>query len=120
MPMPWSLTLIATEPFCRNVDTSISFFSGEYFIALVRRLTEASINLLTNAMKYSPEKKEIEVSTFRQNGSVAIRVKDHGIGIASAELEHIFEPFYRTHGGKETGAGGTGLGLALVKHIVEA
>ena len=83
-------------------------------------MTEASINLLTNAMKYSPEKKEIEVSTFRQNGSVAIRVKDHGIGIASAELEHIFEPFYRTHGGKETGAGGTGLGLALVKHIVEA
>jgi signal transduction histidine kinase len=83
-------------------------------------VTEASINLLSNAMKYSPERKEIEVSTFRQNGSVAIRVRDHGIGIAAAELDHIFEPFYRTHGGKESGAGGAGLGLALVKHIVEA
>ena len=83
-------------------------------------LTEALINLLGNAMKYSPERREITVSTFLENGSVGIRVKDHGIGIAPGEIGHIFEAFYRTPGGKESGAGGAGLGLALVKHIVEA
>lgn len=83
-------------------------------------LTDALINLLTNAMKYSADRKEITVSTFRQDGSVAIQVKDHGIGIAPDEIGHIFEPFYRTPGGKESGAGGAGLGLSLVKHIVDA
>ncbi len=83
-------------------------------------LTEAVINLLSNAMKYSGENREIVVSTFRKDGGVGVRVKDHGIGIAVEEIGHIFEPFYRAAGGKSSGAGGTGLGLALVKHIVEA
>src|ERR1041384_2976424 len=83
-------------------------------------LTEALINVLSNAMKYSGERKEIVVSTFRKDGLAGVQVKDHGIGIAAGELGHIFEPFYRAGGGKMSGAGGTGLGLALVKHIVEA
>ncbi len=83
-------------------------------------LTEAIINLLSNAMKYSGEMKEITVSTFRQDGWAGVRIADHGIGITAVDLEHIFEPFFRAKEGKTHGAGGVGLGLSLVKHIVDA
>ena len=83
-------------------------------------VTEALINLIGNAIKYSPGRRELEVSTFRHDGSVAVRVRDHGAGIPPDEFSNIFEPFYQTEGAREIGAGGAGLGLALVKHIVEA
>lgn len=87
-------------------------------------LSRAIQNLLLNAMKYSGDNRWIGLSaesvmTDRGN-EVRIKVSDQGIGIASSELPHIFEPFYR---GKEVVASqihGNGLGLSLVKHIVEA
>lgn len=87
-------------------------------------LSRAIQNLLNNAMKYSGESHWIglyveTVKTDRGN-EVQIKVSDRGLGIPSSELPHIFEPFYR---GKEVVASqihGNGLGLSLVKHIVEA
>jgi signal transduction histidine kinase len=81
---------------------------------------EALINLISNSIKYSYEIKEITVSTFRKNGSVAIEVKDRGIGISDEDIEHILKPFYRAKERKTLGAGGAGLGLAIVKHIMDA
>lgn len=80
---------------------------------------EAVANLLSNAIKYSPEIKEITVSTFKSNGFAAVRVEDRGAGVPAADLPHIFEPFYRGKNQKTQEAGGTGLGLALVRHMVE-
>jgi signal transduction histidine kinase len=79
------------------------------------------LNLLNNAVKYSGDDKHVEVSVERQNGNLAVAVTDHGIGIASAEQQKIFDKFYRVGGSNDVhNVKGSGLGLSLVKHIVEA
>ncbi len=82
-------------------------------------LEEALINLITNAVKYSPELKEVSVIVTNKRNSVYVEVADRGAGISADDLPHIFDPFYRAH---QDGAKvhGSGLGLSLVKHIVEA
>lgn len=81
---------------------------------------EAVINLLSNAMKYSDKNRRIEIRLSRNQANLAIAVKDHGIGISDAELPSIFERFYRAREGSAKYTAGAGLGLALVKHIMEA
>jgi signal transduction histidine kinase len=81
-------------------------------------LSQAVVNLLDNAVKYSGDSREIAVRLAARNGSVTFEVEDHGIGIESAEREKIFERFYRVTNGN--GKGGYGLGLFLVRHIMEA
>lgn len=83
-------------------------------------LEQAILNLLTNAMKYSGDARQIELSLFRQDGEAVIRVTDHGVGIAPEERPRIFEKFYRTPTPENQLIPGTGLGLALVAHIVKA
>jgi signal transduction histidine kinase len=84
-------------------------------------ISQAVLNLLNNAVKYSGDDKHVEVSVERQNGNLAVAVTDHGIGIASAEQQKIFDKFYRVGGSNDVhNVKGSGLGLSLVKHIVEA
>lgn len=83
-------------------------------------LAEAFINLLSNALKYSHEPRKITVTVFKRNACAAIRVADNGIGVAPGDVGHLFDPFYRTEAGKQLGGGGAGLGLSIVKHIVDA
>jgi signal transduction histidine kinase len=81
---------------------------------------EALINLITNAIKYSHDEKEITISVSGRNGFVGLSVEDKGIGISKEDIEQIFKPFYRTQEGKIHGSGGAGLGLAIVKHVMDA
>jgi signal transduction histidine kinase len=81
---------------------------------------QAFINLLDNAVKYSGSAREIVVQVAQQNGWVSFSVRDGGIGIAKEEQEKIFEKFYRVSTGLVHDVKGSGLGLSLVKHIVEA
>jgi len=83
-------------------------------------LVEAVLNLLSNALKYSDQERTIEVGTARRDRFAAVWVRDHGIGIAPEDQEHLFEAFFRAKEGKSRGTGGAGLGLAIVKHIVDA
>jgi signal transduction histidine kinase len=83
-------------------------------------LVEALINLLTNAIKYSPEDKHITLTARRAGAGVAIAVADRGIGIAKGEHARIFETFYRVDCRRTTEVDGSGIGLSLVKHIVDA
>jgi two-component system phosphate regulon sensor histidine kinase PhoR len=83
-------------------------------------LQEAIVNLLTNAMKYSPDRREIDLSLHREDNHVVIRVRDYGIGISPEHQTRIFERFYRAPlpgGGEVPGAG---LGLTIVDQIVKA
>ncbi|MDR0316096.1 MAG: PAS domain-containing protein [Treponema sp.] len=80
-------------------------------------ITQALINLLDNAIKYSPEKSRVWASAFRENGETTLEVKDEGIGISAEHLERIFERFYRIDRVHSREAGGTGLGLSIVRHI---
>jgi len=83
-------------------------------------IAQAFINLLDNAVKYSGEAKDINVILGQQNGFVTIAVRDHGIGIASEEREKVFEKFYRVGNVLVHDVKGSGLGLSIVKHVVEA
>jgi signal transduction histidine kinase len=81
---------------------------------------QALANLVDNAMKYSDERRRLGVTARRVGGEVSIEVADEGIGIAPREHERIFEKFYRIGRSETQGRRGSGVGLALVKHIVEA
>jgi len=82
-------------------------------------LMEAILNVLSNAMKYSPDRKEIEITTFLENGFGGICIRDRGIGIPEKGRERIFEPFFRSSHERTAGEG-IGLGLAVVKHAIDA
>lgn len=83
-------------------------------------LSEAFINLLDNAIKYSDNKKEITISTGNKNENIFLEVMDSGIGITKENQKYIFDEFYRVSTGSTFTKKGSGLGLSLVKHIVEA
>jgi len=82
-------------------------------------LDMALINLLENAVKYSEGPASIAVSIEQTAGEVRVQVKDAGIGISSEEMRHIFERFYRVDKGRSRKLGGIGLGLSIVKTIME-
>jgi signal transduction histidine kinase len=77
-------------------------------------------NLLDNAVKYSPEEKQVRVAVSSSNGKVEVSVRDRGAGIAKEDLKRVFARFYRGVNAKKQGTRGTGIGLAMVKEIVEA
>jgi two-component system sensor histidine kinase SenX3 len=81
------------------------------------QLVTALVNLVDNAIAYSPEGTRVAVGTRRRGGHVEISVSDQGIGIAERDLERVFERFYRSDPARSRATGGTGLGLAIVKHI---
>lgn len=83
-------------------------------------LEQAIINLIDNAIKYSPEGAIVEIRTRREGAEAWIEVIDRGPGIASEHLPRLFERFYRVDKARSRKMGGTGLGLSIVKHIVQA
>ena len=80
---------------------------------------QAVLNLVDNAIKYSPEGSHVQVRADRVEGSVFISVQDNGPGIEAQHHPRIFERFYRVDKGRTRSEGGTGLGLAIVKHIAQ-
>jgi two-component system, OmpR family, phosphate regulon sensor histidine kinase PhoR len=83
-------------------------------------LEQAVVNLIDNAVKYSPAGHPVEVEAREELGEVWILVRDQGSGIAPEHLPRLFERFYRVDAGRSRKVGGTGLGLAIVKHIAQA
>ena len=83
-------------------------------------LAEALLNIIDNSVKYSRAEKHLIVVTGSDRKTVFVEVEDHGIGIEPRQQQKIFEKFYRVSSGLVSSTKGTGLGLALVKHIVDA
>ena len=83
-------------------------------------MKQALANLVDNAMKYSGDRRHVRVAARRDGAGVAVEVADDGIGVPLSERERIFEKFYRVGRSETQGRRGSGVGLALVKHIVEA
>lgn len=79
----------------------------------------ALYNLLSNAVKYSNENKYIEITVSRDNKNIILAVKDQGIGISKDDQKKIFQEFYRVDDPVVRATGGSGLGLAVTKHIIE-
>ncbi|WLR56099.1 ATP-binding protein [Mesobacillus subterraneus] len=84
------------------------------------RLKQVLINLVSNAITYTPNGGSVEISLTDQGNFVSVVVQDSGIGIEKSEIPRIFERFYRVDKARSRNSGGTGLGLAIVKHIIEA
>jgi signal transduction histidine kinase len=81
---------------------------------------QALANLVDNAIKYSAEERSIAVDARRSGDRLALSVSDHGVGIPAAEQARIFEKFYRVGRSDTQGRRGSGVGLALVRHVAEA
>jgi signal transduction histidine kinase len=94
--------------------------SAPILLADPEALTQAILNLLGNAMKYSGEARSIEMRIGTRDGEAFVDVVDHGIGIARDEQARIFEHFHRVQSVETAGVAGTGLGLPLALHVVEA
>ena len=83
-------------------------------------IARSLLNLINNAFKYSSENKYLGINLYRSNGSVRMEVVDRGIGISRADQDRIFEKFYRASNPLVHNTKGSGLGLSLVRHVVEA
>jgi len=81
---------------------------------------QALANLVDNAIKYSGDRRVLRVKAALRDGHLAVTVADEGLGIPPEEQERIFEKFYRIGRSETQGRRGSGVGLALVRHIVEA
>lgn len=93
---------------------------GEVMLqADLNRIKQVILNLVANAINYSPEGSRVEITVERHDTTGRLIVKDNGIGIAEKEISRIFERFYRVDKARSRNSGGTGLGLAIVKHIVD-
>lgn len=83
-------------------------------------MARSLLNLVNNAIKYSPNEKYLAVNLYRDNGAVKLEVIDHGMGIPRGDQSKIFEKFYRVGDPLVHNTKGSGLGLSLVRHIVQA
>jgi two-component system, OmpR family, heavy metal sensor histidine kinase CusS len=99
------------------IDT-LSGFAGKVSVdpAMLEMMLE---NLLTNAIKYSPENSAVSIRTGEEKGVPFCLIEDHGIGISREKLQHIFKRFYRVDESRSTSTGGAGLGLSIVKRLAE-
>jgi two-component system phosphate regulon sensor histidine kinase PhoR len=82
------------------------------------RIRQVMTNLLDNAIKFTPTRGKIVVSTILKEDLATVSISDTGIGISEEDLPHVFERFYKVD--KARSGGGTGMGLAIAKHIVKA
>jgi len=83
------------------------------------RLRQVFLNLLANALHYTPQGGRVEIRVYSEGNEVRVQVSDTGPGIAPDELSHVFDRFYRTDRSRSRETGGSGLGLAIARSIVE-
>lgn len=106
----------------RDINFSIAESVPEAFFVVADKIKirQVLINLLTNSVRYSDEGGAVTVSFFDIQDSILIEVNDNGIGIEEKHLKHLFDRFYRVDPSRSRKFGGSGLGLSIVKHILEA
>lgn len=103
----------------RTVTLDCRVSEGHLVFADSRRLEQVLINLVDNAVKYTPDGGTVTVTADRRGGHDVVTVEDTGCGIPAEDLEKVFNRFYRVDKARSRELGGTGLGLAIVKHLVK-
>lgn len=111
------------RPLARERNVKLKLEAGENLPKLIGdedRLAQVLINLLDNALRYTPPEGVIELGAAGKGGGVEIWVRDSGSGIPDQELPYIFERFFKVDKSRRRGTAGTGLGLAIAKSIIQA
>ena len=124
-PLPVSVDRIVAEVVDRTrtgatakgIDLQVTGAHGLTVYGNEGQIVTAVANLVENAITYSPEDTKVTIDAGTVDGQVHITVADQGIGIATKDLDRIFERFYRADQARSRDTGGTGLGLAIVRHI---
>jgi len=83
-------------------------------------MCSAVSNVVSNAIKYSPEQSTVSVSLVKKSSEITITISDSGSGVPNADLVHLFKPFYRVSQARDRATGGTGLGLAITQQAIVA
>jgi two-component system sensor histidine kinase SenX3 len=119
--MDWVLAEVVdrtrTTASAKRIEITVSGERGRTVYGSDSQVATAVVNLVENAIAYSPEGTTVAVTVGGDRDIVSIAVSDQGIGIPPGELDRIFERFYRADQARSRATGGTGLGLAIVKHI---
>ena len=84
------------------------------------RLAQVLINLIGNALQYTPAAGEVTVSVWREEQGALFVIADTGVGIAAEDLPHLFTRFYRVDKSRARASGGSGIGLTIARHLVDA
>jgi two-component system phosphate regulon sensor histidine kinase PhoR len=113
-----SLNILQGQADKKSISIETDIEPGLNLQANKSRIMQLVLNLVDNAIKYSPDGSRIIVKAFRKGEDIVISFKDFGIGIPTEHLTSIFERFYRVDKGRSRSQGGTGLGLSIVNHIV--
>ena len=105
----------------RNINVDINMNAGNIYVSVPEsKVARILTNIIENAIKYNRESGKVFIDVSEEGSSVIIRIKDTGVGIASDELDKVFDKFYRSSTSKKMNIDGTGLGLAIAKDIVES
>jgi len=116
-----TIEMMKSHARAKEISLGYLFANDEVWLnANIDRIKQMAINLIDNAIKYTPQGGSITILLEDPGDRIIIRVKDTGIGIAGEHIPRIFERFYRVDKGRSRTMGGTGLGLAIVKHIVKS
>ncbi|MET1248415.1 cell wall metabolism sensor histidine kinase WalK [Sporolactobacillus sp. STCC-11] len=105
----------------QNIDFVRNFQKGSFYVQIDRdKLTQVIDNIISNAIKYSPEGGTITFKITRRGRNVRTMISDQGVGIPKENLSKVFNRFYRVDRARSRKLGGTGLGLAIAKEMIEA
>lgn len=105
----------------RNINVDINMNEGNIYVSVPEsKVARILTNIIENAIKYNRESGKVFIDVSEEGSNVIIRIKDTGMGIASDELDKVFDKFYRSSASKKMNIDGTGLGLAIAKDIVES
>jgi heavy metal sensor kinase len=111
------MSLLATD---KNVSIACESTAGVMVQGDPARLKQVVVNLLDNAIKYTPGGGRVRLTVRREQGYALLEVADNGVGIPAEALPHVFKRFFRVDSSRSRGQGGAGLGLAIVKSICSA
>lgn len=116
-------TLLGVESFAQKYDAKIEVKytceKSQVVLCDTAKMEQVLDNLIVNAIKYSDDNKKVKIKVEDLESKVQISIKDNGFGIPEKDLGRIFERFYRVDKARSRDAGGSGLGLSIVKHIID-
>ncbi|WHY79446.1 HAMP domain-containing sensor histidine kinase [Neobacillus sp. WH10] len=103
----------------KSIEMQVNLQDGLHVLADQKLLEKAVNNIVNNAIKYSPQEERVQVSLYEEQKHIALCILNTGVQIEEVELDKVFQPFYRIEKSRNRNTGGSGLGLFIVKRILE-